>query len=75
MKIIQTEQYTHHWEIKDYNVEIDGRKFFSQPPKDDIRSYKTLERLLQVQEVTAQWLLNLLFSLQRKLQVDFNRSK
>ena len=37
-RTVQTWHYFAKVEIKDYNVETDGRKFFNQPVKDDIRS-------------------------------------
>ena len=40
--------------IKDYNVIIDGRIFFDQPVKIDLKHMITLERLQQVKVMITQ---------------------
>ena len=32
-------------EIKDYNVMIDGPKFFDEPMKNDLRTYDTVQKM------------------------------
>ena len=32
-------------EIKDYNVMIDGKKFFDQPVKNDLRTYGNIQKI------------------------------
>ena len=34
--------------IKDYNVMIDGRNFFDQPVKNDLRTYDNIQKILTV---------------------------
>ena len=47
--------YLPNVEIKNYNVMINGEKFFDQPIKDNKVTYtKTLEKLLQVKEIITQ---------------------
>ena len=41
-------------EIKYYNVMIDGRNFFDQPIKNNLKKYDTLERLQQVKVMITQ---------------------
>ena len=45
-------------EIKDYNVTVDGIKFFDQPIKNDFKTYErkiaTLEKLQQVKVMITQ---------------------
>ena len=41
-------------QIKDYNVMIDGKKFFDQPVKNDKVTYKNISKLLLVKEMTIQ---------------------
>ena len=41
-------------EIKDYNIMINGENFFDQPIKNNKVTYETLEKLLQVKEMTTQ---------------------
>ena len=31
--------------MKDYNVKIDGRNFFDQPIKEDIKTYKNIRKI------------------------------
>ena len=40
--------------IKDYNVMTNGRNFFDQPIKSDLKDMITLERLEQVKVMIAQ---------------------
>ena len=40
-------------EIKDYNIMINGENFFDQPIKNNKVTYETLEKLLQVKEMTG----------------------
>ena len=40
--------------IKDYNVRIDGRIFFDQPVKIDLKHMITLERLQQAKVMITQ---------------------
>ena len=40
--------------IKDYNIIIDGRIFFDQPVKIDLKHMITLERLQQVKVMITQ---------------------
>ena len=39
------EYYLPTVEIKDYNVMIDGRNFFDQPIKDDLKTYSPIRRI------------------------------
>ena len=41
-------------EIKDYNIMIDGRNVFDQPINSLTKTMKTIEKLLQVQEMITQ---------------------
>ena len=41
-------------EIKDYNVMIDGRNFFVQPIRNDLKHMAIFEKFLQVKEMTTQ---------------------
>ena len=41
-------------EIKDYNVMIDGKNFFDQPIKANLKHLKILEKLQLVKEMIAQ---------------------
>ena len=33
-------------EIKDYNVMIDGRNFFDQPIKNDLKTYNSIRKIV-----------------------------
>ena len=48
---LHSEYFLPKVEIKDYNVETDGRNFFDQPINNDI---KTLKKLLLVKEIITQ---------------------
>ena len=32
-------------EIKDYNVNVDGRNFFDQPIKNDLKTYDSIQKI------------------------------
>ena len=40
-----TQYYLPKAEIKDYNVKIDGKNFFDQPVKSDIRTYDNIRKI------------------------------
>ena len=46
--------YLPNVQIKDYNVMIDGKKFFDQPLKNDKVTHKNILKLLLVKEMTIQ---------------------
>ena len=41
-RTVQTKYYLPTVEIKDYNVMIDGKNFFDQPAKNDLRTYENV---------------------------------
>ena len=45
------EYYLPKVEIKNYNIKIDSRNFFDHPINDDIKTEKTLEKLLLVNKM------------------------
>ena len=45
-----TEYYLPKVEVKDYNVEIDGRNFFDQPINNDIKTYGNIRNIATDQE-------------------------
>ena len=45
---VHTEYYLPKVEIKDCNVIIDGKNFFDQPVKSDMRTYDNIQKLQQV---------------------------
>ena len=46
--------------IKDYNVIIDGRNFFDQPIKNDLKTYDNIKKIVtgQGDDYTTGWLLD-----------------
>ena len=44
-KKVHTRYYLPKVEIKDYNVMIDGRNFFYQPVKNDMRTYGHIQKI------------------------------
>ena len=40
--------------IQDYNVMIDGRNFFDQPIKNDVKNMKTFEKFQLIKEIRGQ---------------------
>ena len=57
MKLIgkcTTKYYIPNIEINHYNVIINGRNFFHQPVKNDLKHMITLERLQLVKEMSTQ---------------------
>ena len=50
-RTLHSDYYLPNVEIKDYNVMINGENFFDQPIKNN---KVTLEKLLQVKEMTTQ---------------------
>ena len=54
LKIGLIEQYTQGYyipkvEIRDYNFTIDGRNFFGQPIKNDLKTYDNIRKIATVQ--------------------------
>ena len=47
---VHTEYHLPKVEIKDYNVMIDGKKFFDQPVKNGIRTYNNIRKISTDQE-------------------------
>ena len=47
-------------QIKDYNVIIDGRNFFDQPIKNDLKTYDNIKKIVtgQGDDYTTGWLLD-----------------
>ena len=47
-------------QIKDYNVIIDGRNFFDQPIKNDLKTYHNIKKIVtgQGDDYTTGWLLD-----------------
>ena len=47
-------------QIKDYNVIIDGRNFFDQPIKNDLKTYDNIKKIVMGQgdDYTTGWLLD-----------------
>ena len=47
-------------EIKDYNVMVDGRNFFDQPIKNDLKTYDSIQKIStnQVDSYTTDCLLD-----------------
>ena len=39
---------------KKYNIQIDGRNFFVQPVKNDIKTYENIQKIVTGQEITIQ---------------------
>ena len=55
---VHTGHYLQKVEPKDYNVVIDGKKFFfDQPVKSDIRTYDNIRKLQQVKDMITQLLI------------------
>ena len=46
-------------DITDYNVLIDGRNFYDQPIKDQIRNYNEIRKIATVQGDDLKWLAHL----------------
>ena len=44
-RTIHTRYYIPKVEIKDYNVIIDGRNFFDQPIKNDLKTYDNIRKI------------------------------
>ena len=44
-RTVQTKYFLPNVEIKDYNVMIDGRKFFDQPVKNDLRTFDNIQKI------------------------------
>ena len=47
---VQTKHYLPTAEIKDYNIMADGRNFFDQPVKNNLRTYDNIEKIATGQE-------------------------
>ena len=47
-------------QIKDYNIIIDGRNFFDQPIKNDLKTYDNIKKIVtgQGDDYTTGWLLD-----------------
>ena len=47
-------------QIKDYNVKIDGRNFFDEPIKNDLKTYDNIKKIVTSQgdDYTTGWLLD-----------------
>ena len=46
---IHTKYYIPNVEIKDHNVIIDGRNFFDQPIKNDLKTYDNIRKIATAQ--------------------------
>ena len=62
-RIVHTEYYIPELEIKDYNVVIDGRNFFDQSIKDDLKTYDNIRKIATGQRdgYTTGYLLNYIY--------------
>ena len=56
-------------ESKDCNNKINGRKFFDQPVNNDLKAYENISKLLQVEKMSIQKVLNA--DLKRIQQINF----
>ena len=45
-RTLHSECYLQKVEIKDYNVQIDGKNFFDQPVNDDIKTYQNIKKIV-----------------------------
>ena len=43
---VHTGHYLPKVEIKDYNVKTDGKNFFDQPDKSDMRTYENIQKIV-----------------------------
>ena len=62
-------------EIKDYSVIIDGRIFFNQPIKNDLKKYDNIRKIATGQGGDYTWLFPRLSTFQGTLQANCNRFK
>ena len=47
---VHSRYYVPKAEMKDYNVMIDGKNFFDQPVKGDMRTYDNIQKIVICQE-------------------------
>ena len=45
-RIVHTKYYVRTVKMKDYNVMIDGRNFFDQPVKNNVRTYDKIRKIV-----------------------------